>query len=1197
MTPRRILLLMGGLFACGVVYALYARALGWLDGLPLLPEPMLKPTDGRFRPPERATSPTIERLKLSFGITAPETETSFYPTQLEFRNGDTSIVLASGSPPSNPNSNTVTLTPFSIAIFSKPRPAHLLQPGEVNEITTFHSDKAVLEFDRVIQTPADMNSAKLIRMQLISDPEASVPASDKRAGIVHITNNQRSADPNRALVLKTVGPVFYRDPKFATGPDQLGPDVWTDSAIEIADRSNLPRKTGADAVVAAALAEEVRHAEAVAAMLKGDRLPPPTVTAVGMRIYLDSDDPKKHPAVQAKAPPARKGTAGFSGVRRVELLEQVLLNLWVEGGQGTLVGSSSRMGAGVEPPPGAAAVSSGLVWAAHAVRELGRDLLQVETRGPFSYDADRNLARFDVLPQANPNLRNDVRVTKVPPRPGVQSLFSQVLEIEFNGAPTGNQPARPTPGTAPTSGGGPRFKRLHAWTYTPGRFLTVSSDADQMDAHGQDLVHEQATQKTTLTGSPLHAVQQRNILTAGSPKKPAVLIIEPSPVAAAPPGGTRAGASNQATVLGPGKVELFDAAARANTTTATWQTSMVHTKERIDDSELDLFTLNDGARFEDVHADYWLVGKVLKLWLLPAARESAANQPGPPAASRARPHRIQAIGEVSGHSAELDIEKCDQLIAYFADAVPVAAVNGPVAPRSPAPPPAQPAPGPAPKAVAEKEPAKPAKPPMKVRARTIDTWVTRSPAPGAASPPAPAGNEPASPALKYQLEKARCEGMVSVHQDPQDVTKPRGTDILGSRMLIDSTPDGSVLTVFGWDDRPGEVHNEGTSLIGPKIVIDQLHNLAVIEGRGSLAIPSSGDLTGAETKTGEPVVIHFRDGMTFMGARQTAEFFGKVSASQAGSQVACHTMRVLFDRPVYFTQSNRPLLPAGSGTPKEEKARIDVVYCYPAPGDTADNSLEKIVTYSQVDREPQSGKPIRLQRIEAQEITLRAQFRDSDRSEPYRLVTAHGPGTVRTWAPGSRDDDPTGPIALGGPPAKQPNGKPSEIEMKLTVVRFAIRMTAKDKGNLYKEATFTDQIKVVHVPTDNPELDVSVQLPSRAVLLTCDEKLVVWTRKVENGPPQQSMHAHGNAYLQNDEYEGWGEVIQSEGKMVRFFGTKDLLARIKSRFGGTDQPGETITHDRATGHSKVDGSIGGTLTTRPAGGPPPKKQNRPVPPR
>ena len=90
------------------------------------------------------------------------------------------------------------------------------------------------------------------------------------------------------------------------------------------------------------------------------------------------------------------------------------------------------------------------------------------------------------------------------------------------------------------------------------------------------------------------------------------------------------------------------------------------------------------------------------------------------------------------------------------------------------------------------------------------------------------------------------------------------------------------------------------------------------------------------------------------------------------------------------------------------------------------------------------------------------------------------------------------------------------------------------------------------------------------------------------------MHAYGNAYLQNEEYEGWGEVIQSEGKLVRLYGLKDNLARIKSRFGDTDQAGETIVYDRATDHYRVDGSVGGTLTT-PGGKTPARGANRLVP--
>jgi hypothetical protein len=270
---------------------------------------------------------------------------------------------------------------------------------------------------------------------------------------------------------------------------------------------------------------------------------------------------------------------------------------------------------------------------------------------------------------------------------------------------------------------------------------------------------------------------------------------------------------------------------------------------------------------------------------------------------------------------------------------------------------------------------------------------------------------------------------------------------------------------------------------------------------------------------------------------------------------------------------------------------VDVVYCYPAPGDTADTDLELLVAFNQVDRDPATGKPFRRQQLVARELKLQAQARDEGRGEPYRLVFAEGPGEVRTWAPGSKDDD---GAASAAPPPRQPgrpgnaNPPPPESEMKLTVVTFSGRMTAKDKGRVYQEATFHGSTEVIHVPTDNPDLEVKRhQLPPRAVLLTCREKLVVWTHRPANEPPQQFMHAYGDAYLRNEDYDGWGDVIKNEGKKIVFEGVGSVPARIKSRSGGTDQPGKTIIYDRATGFFEVKDSLGGTFTVPPR--PAPKK--------
>ncbi len=307
-------------------------------------------------------------------------------------------------------------------------------------------------------------------------------------------------------------------------------------------------------------------------------------------------------------------------------------------------------------------------------------------------------------------------------------------------------------------------------------------------------------------------------------------------------------------------------------------------------------------------------------------------------------------------------------------------------------------------------------------------------------------------------------------------------------------------------------------------------------------------------------------------------------------------MQVGFDRPIYFTQSNRPgvkpMAAKGPNAKDDDKPKVDTVDCWPAPDDSADSALEKIVTFNQIDRDPLTGQPTRSQRIVAQQLQLLAQARDPDGGEPYRQVLAYGPGEVRTWAPGSKDDDPTGSVA---PTPRQPgqagkvNVQPA-TEMKLTIVNFQRRMMAKDKGDVYKEATFFDPSQVINVPTENPDLVVERhKLPPRAVLLTCDDRLVVWTYKKGN-ETQQFMHAYGNASLQNDEYDGWGEVIKSEGNKVTFQGSKLHDARIKSRFKGDDIPGETVVYDRTTRDFTVLKSSGGTLTI-----PQSKSSNQPVP--
>ena len=1222
-TPRRVLLLFGGVLLFAGAYGFYARFLGWLDGRPPLPAKMLGSSPSTHQLPPRTTSPTIERIREAFGPDCMEQQSTYYPTQLEFRNGETSTVLASGSPPFNTGSNRIVLSPFSVATFGAPKPKHLLEKGEVTEISTFHADKAVLEFDRPVNGPGDMAKAKLIRMELVSEPDPARLKLDRRCGVVHITNNQRSADPSKFLVIRTVGPMFYRDPKSLDPKTSLGastgPDIWTDAAVEIVDRQNLPLRQPAasanryrifsladEAETALAKGSDLQTPAAVAEILEGRRLPPPTVTAIGLKIFLE---PPNQPT--AKAPP-KTGSNPLSGVRRVELLEKVLVNLWIDSQQTLLstttpakpVAPTGKSGAPsvappprYEPPVGAGAIAGGLFHSVEAVRRLDRALLQVDTLGRLTYETEKSTARFDVLPDGNLDLPNDVQVFRVPPLgAGTQRLFSQFLEIEFVGAPVGTPtpkpadvPAKPAEATA-----GASFKRVRAWVEMPGRIVTIISEPDRLEAYGQSLLHDKETQTTTLYGAPIYAVRRNepradgkpaggNILNAGSKERPATLTLKPGPGPEKP---------TTAMVDGPGRFELFDAVANANTVQASWQTRMTTTKEFVSNRELDLFTFVDDAMFEDKRAEYWLKGKELKLWMEPKGESAAGSSQS---SGGSLPHRLQALGDVTSHSADFDIEQADALNVMFRDGLPplVASVEpkspalaplpmpmGPRLPKGPvvAAPPVPPPPPPKPK------------PPMKLKARSIDTWIVRYP-----MPPEPKTlvakkveekpeAAPATGSLKYELEKARCEGRVEVHQDPAEPgPDKRGVDIRGQVLLVDQTPDGSVMTVTGADDRhPGEVHHEGMSIVGSKIVINQLNNTADVEGRGSLRLPSNTNLNGGDLKQASVVVVHWRDRMKFQGAIKLAEFFGKVTAQQNDSWVTCHEMQVQFDRPVDFSQRRKNVPPAlrpavAGNPPAQENPKIDSVRCYPAADDLRDEPLDAFrVMYHETVRD-ETNRIVRSQHMVARELEMNARVFEAGRKDPFQRVIATGPGTVRLWQSGLKDE--AGPKGAAAP---APMNQPKESEMKLTIVQFAGRMTACDYGSVYQEATFVQRIDLLHCPADRDDAAIDhANVPPGSVTLQCVEKLIVSSHKKPNAPTSQRLDASGNAYIRSDEYDGWGETVTSDGPTVTLKGGETTQARIKKRFNADGTSAKKIVYNRLTGEYSTTESSGSTIQQGP----------------
>lgn len=1205
-TPRRIFLLIVGIALFTGAYLSYTIFLGSVDGLPKLPERYLTAIDeADIVVDNRPVSPTIIRLQQAFGPNSLEvTDPIVYKTKLEIR--DKGMVFACGQQTFAPEpSRFVTVAPFSVAFFGKPRPAHLREPGEMPEISTFHAEKAILEFNKPVSSLQDFREkAKLVGMELVSTPD--VPSPDPRKGQIIITNNQRSEDPNDTLVFRTPGPLFYRAPE--EKPTQAAtdaPQIWTTASVEMEDRRNLPRPLRSEAPpVVPTRGDDLRSRYAVGNILMGVTLPPPTVTAEGMKIYLKQDADGENAG------------SGYSGVRLIELTEKVQMNLW--GGSGGFPGTEEPETTS-EPisddlPEEAIAVIGGLGDAAAVASILENNtLLLIETLGPFHYDFDTSIAKFEAAPIANPALSNHVTVTRLSATGGQDNLFCKSLVIEFNNA-AGSETAEGTPpSSSDRPGQGMTIKSLVA----TGEHVFLAVEAEQLSAQGTELRYAvdqgSGRTETTLIGSPVVAVRERNRMMGGSPNNPAEVVIVSEPVESEQPGKKQTNIH----VRGPGRVELFDAADDDSPVRASWGKSLIQERQIVGGMPQDLLKFEGGGSFADTEGEMELTADRLWLWL--GKEEQEQTKTALSSQADVKPQRLVAFGNVDGKSPEMMIRKTDQLTIWFRD-LPEPAEN-PADPNQLPPPkpipgqePVEPAPPPGlndPKAEPEEE-EKPNQP-IYLSARVIESWVVRMPT---SAPPAKSKEkgkaDDTAIGTKYELERARCEDRVMVHQAPTDPEKTaRGIDIFGTRLNLDHTPAGSVLTVHGAESQWAQVYFEDLSLFGPVVVIDQPNNAVSVDGRGMLRMPSSSELAGERSDSVSDLEIQWATHMRFFGAKATAEFLGQVHAvqkprekekAQAGkldgdkpvvqtaqlivpepdnpdgvptqtkAVLLCHRLDTTFDRPVYFNQFRRD---GAAKSEEEEKTdgnpKLRSALCTPMPDDALVNAsgpgVIRNVVFSEEVTTP-DGSIARAQRLTARQIDVKVDDRE-------QIIFATGPGEVRILQFGSKNITDEG--------EEDPNADEADKEMKLTVVRFPSRMVAKDTDKLFQEASFDDGARVVQIPSqDLNQQVVEHALPERGVFLSCTELLKVSTNKAKKqGPPEQWMTAVGNAEFRTDDYQGVASRITYDGKSTIFEGSKGRLARLyRKRRGVNNQDyhtGEKIVYNR-DGTVTGSGSVGGSIT-------------------
>jgi len=412
---------------------------------------------------------------------------------------------------------------------------------------------------------------------------------------------------------------------------------------------------------------------------------------------------------------------------------------------------------------------------------------------------------------------------------------------------------------------------------------------------------------------------------------------------------------------------------------------------------------------------------------------------------------------------------------------------------------------------------------------------------GDATQPAPAGSDkPRQPidlsarsvevhvirgATRSELEKLWCEGAVHVIQPPQNADD-KGADIRGQTLQLLRFPEGSVLTVTG---DTAEVMLDKLTIFGPEVNIDQKENKAWVNGPGAMRMPSNASFGGGKLEKTTELTVYWTRDMFFNG--KYALYHGNVQAEQDSSRLGCETLQVLLDRFVSLKAENHK-----SGPP----ARVENLVC------------DKSVRVEETVRE--AGKISRYQRIESVELS----FKNEE-----GVLVAPGPGILRILQLGAKED----PSAPGKPLAS------GETELKLTRVNYLGRMFA---NNVTRTAVFYDNVEVVHLPTDDPNLEIDLnKLPEKAMYLRCDQLKVYNPREV-GARGMQQMEARGRAQVQAREFYGRADVIKyDENKELMVLEATDgnLASLYRQKAKGLPQEelkGKKIYYWRKTGDFKIE---------------------------
>ncbi len=618
-TPKRIILLAGGFAAFTLVYILYTlTALGRINTLPPLPD-QYKPSESndsspvvRFRP----ITPTLleRKLEMAFG---PGCEELTWPVRLEL-NAKSMVIAAWKFELAD--KGRVKLELMSLALFGKKK-----NDGRDIEINTLKCQQAYITFDRPITvlTPSELNGRKVVEAELFGD-------SRRR---ILITNNRRTVAREDDLVVRiNTGPLYYIE------------------KTQIIKTSDYVHLTDGDLVYK-----------------EGRRVSPKAVIdAKGMEMELATAAPPPRPGFV----PHKPKNESITGVKRIILKEAVNMDL--------IVANGAPFPSNNKAEPRAGSVSGGKAAVAYASsssapRSGEPAYINIKTPGRFEYEIckDHDRARFDV-PTNNdlPTSPQDVTVTRLNVQNGKEMydmLVCKHLEVRLK---------RRTNGTPAAREAGPGEQGLEIETaHATGPDVTLTSDAEKLDAHGNDFFHDAVQKLTKLKGTPYMEATKEDSLIQAPELRIQDVPLPASSSAGAGGGGKKEGPTpktyQQIEASGPGSIHMTNKTTGQQNVHAYWKEKLLSTR----DGALDLLTLTGSARFVDDEHQQSLQAELLRVWLLAeekqpqAAKPQAATASGMPGASR-RPHRVEALRNVLAHSPELNIHDAARLVIHFRDVPP-----------------------------------------------------------------------------------------------------------------------------------------------------------------------------------------------------------------------------------------------------------------------------------------------------------------------------------------------------------------------------------------------------------------------------------------------------------------------------------------------------------------------------------------------